>query len=142
MELITNSAEETKKIGELLGQETQRGVVIALIGDLGSGKTTFLQGFAKGLGVKDKIISPTFILMRKYKVWGKKELEYFCHFDFYRINAGRDVASLDFEKFIHNKNNVVAVEWAERVDDILPSEKIVINFEYLNDSKRKITIAY
>lgn len=136
---VTHSVEETQKIGELLGKELRHGTVIALKGDLGSGKTTFVQGFANGLGIQDRVISPTFVIMRKYAIEKRKELEHFYHIDFYRIHSSRDIVNLDFETVIHNPKNVVAIEWAERLPELLPKKKLYIAFEYVDESQRKIT---
>lgn len=136
---VTHSVEETQKLGQLLGKELQRGIVIALKGDLGSGKTTFIQGLANGLGIKERVISPTFVIMRKYTIENKKELAHFCHIDFYRIHSSRDIVNLDFEAVIHDPKNVVAVEWAERLPELLPKKKLHIAFEYVKESQRKIT---
>jgi len=137
MEIITKSAKETQKVGRFLAEETMKGkrikgkaIIIALEGDLGGGKTTFVQGFAKGLGIKDKITSPTFVIFKKY--------DFLYHVDCYRIES-KDLLELDFNEMINNEN-IVVIEWAERVKKILPKDTLWLKFEYLDKNKRKIII--
>ncbi|HWA52075.1 MAG TPA: tRNA (adenosine(37)-N6)-threonylcarbamoyltransferase complex ATPase subunit type 1 TsaE [Patescibacteria group bacterium] len=138
MEIITKNAEETFRLGEKIGSDLIRlsagTQTIALSGDLGSGKTVFVQGLAKGLGIKNRIQSPTFILMRRYGS--------FYHLDLYRLenNVERQVEELGLFDIWKQKNNIVAIEWAEKVKSILPKETIFINFENVNENERKITI--
>jgi len=138
MEIITKSAEETQKVGRFLAEEfiknkpnKNKAVIIALEGDLGGGKTTFIQGFAKGLKIKDKITSPTFVIMKKYN--------FLYHIDCYRIKD-KDLLELDFKEIINNNKNIVVIEWAERVKKILPQNALWLKFEYLDKNKRKIII--
>lgn len=135
---ITESFEETQKAGEEFAKRLYlEGVnLIALYGDLGSGKTTFVQGLAKGLGIKKRIISPTFIIIRKYEL-GIRD---FYHIDLYRVQSGDDIKGLGIEEIINNRQNIVAIEWAERMERLLPKKRIDIYFEYLDENKRKITI--
>lgn len=137
MEIITKSAKETQKVGRFLAEEfiknksdRNKAVIIALEGDLGGGKTTFIQGFAKGLKIKDKITSPTFVIMKKY--------DFLYHIDCYRIKD-KDLLELDFNEII-DSNNFVVIEWAERVKKILPKNTLWLKFEYINKNKRKIII--
>ena len=141
MEFITKSARETQKVGRKIAVNLVKKTpsIIALTGDLGSGKTTFVQGFVKGLGVRKRIISPTFILMRTYKAKKKNTL---YHLDLYRVES-------DFEKEIENlgvkdlwkeEKNILVIEWAEKIKNLLPDDTIWIKFEYLSDSQRKIII--
>ncbi|MBC8295656.1 MAG: tRNA (adenosine(37)-N6)-threonylcarbamoyltransferase complex ATPase subunit type 1 TsaE [Pelagibacterales bacterium] len=138
MEIITKSAGETQKVGRFLAGEIKKekrvegkAVIIALEGDLGGGKTTFVQGFAKGLGIKDKITSPTFVIFKKY--------DFFYHIDCYRIKD-KDLLELDFNEIINNYKNIVIIEWAEKIKKILPKNTLWMKFEYLDKNKRKIII--
>jgi len=110
-------------------------LVIALTGNLGSGKTTFVQGFAKGLGIKQRIISPTFILMRKYG-------ENFYHVDLYRLegNIESEVRNLGIEDIWKDPKNIVVIEWAEKIKKMIPKSAQWIKFENLGKDERKITI--
>jgi tRNA threonylcarbamoyladenosine biosynthesis protein TsaE len=115
-----------------------------LEGELGGGKTTFLKGFAKGLGIRKKIKSPTFIIMRKYKLGFRCQvlgLGYFYHFDCYRISKAKEILNLGFKEIIQNPENIVAIEWGDKIRRILPKNYIRIKFRFLGQNKRKITIA-
>jgi len=143
--MISKSAKRTQEIAKdfakkiLKNPHNRSGAfVIALKGDLGGGKTTFLQGFAAGLGVKEKILSPTFNIYKKYKIKNELNLVYFYHFDCYRIEKPKEVLNLGFKKIISNSQNIVAVEWAEKIKDILPSSTQWINFDFINKTARAI----
>ncbi len=137
MEVITKSAYETKELGKKLAASLKGGEILALSGELGSGKTTFVQGFAEGLGVKARIISPTFILMRKY---GKN----FYHIDLYRLqeNIENEVKNLGIEDVWSNPRNIVVIEWAEKIRNLIPKSAIWIKFENLGENERKLTISH
>ncbi len=141
MEFITKSARETQKVGRKIAvnlvKETPS--IIALTGDLGSGKTTFVQGFVKGLGVRKRIISPTFILMRTYKAKKKNTL---YHLDLYRIESDfeKEIKNLGVKDLWKEEKNILVIEWAEKIKNLLPDDTIWIKFEYLSDGQRKIII--
>jgi len=137
-DFFTSSPAKTRRAGALLAEEilkskpSKKALVIGLVGDLGGGKTCFLQGFAKGLGFKEKILSPTFIIMRR--------LNNFYHIDCYRIQKPQEILALGFRKLMVNPKNIIAVEWADRVRQIMPVNTIWIKFEFLGERKRKIVI--
>ena len=133
MEIITKSAQQTQKLGEKIGRDLKPPVIIALYGELGSGKTTFIQGLAKGLGIKKRITSPTFVFVKKYK-------PNFYHIDLYRIEETKEVKSLGLEEIFSEPKAVVAIEWAEKIKEILPKNRIDIWFNYLNQKQRKIEV--
>ncbi len=143
---ITKSGEETQKLGEsflkrlnlVQGSTLKNTFIFALYGNLGSGKTTFIQGFAKGLGITKRILSPTFILVRNYKI--PKSSSTFYHIDLYRTNDLEDLKGLGLNELFNNPNNIIAIEWAEKMRGLLPKERIDINFEYLEENKRKIMV--
>ncbi len=114
------------------------GTIIAMSGGLGAGKTTFIQGLAEGLGVKTKIISPTFILMRTYKRDGKPN---FYHVDVYRLEGDvkKEVENLGLFD-VWRGNNIIAIEWAEKIKELLPKETMWISFENVSENERKIVI--
>ena len=138
MEFITKSAFETKSLGKEIASNLGGGEVFALSGELGSGKTTFVQGFAEGLGITARIISPTFILMRKYKV-GDKD---FYHIDLYRLegNIENEVINLGLSDLWEKPENIVVIEWAEKIKNMIPKSAKWIKFENLGGDKRKIII--
>lgn len=162
MEVYTQSARETQKLGEKIGTglsfgklSSRNGVVIALYGDLGSGKTTFMQGLAIGLGVKKRVLSPTFIIVRQYEISDMKYVEgsaqsvsriayhisRLYHVDLYRIKDEKDVESLGLEELWSDPKTVIAIEWPEKIEKILPEKRTNIYFEYLGENERKITIS-
>jgi tRNA threonylcarbamoyladenosine biosynthesis protein TsaE len=119
--------------------------ILALIGELGSGKTTFIQGLAKGLGIKKRIISPTFILVRKYKLDGSKSrtaFSNFYHVDLYRLErrVSDELESLGLFEVWQDAESIVAIEWAEKAGRVLPTKTIWLRFENLGEDKRKIMI--
>jgi len=131
-EFLTKNVNETRKVAKLLAQEIKNGVVIGLVGELGAGKTTFIQAFAKGLGIKDKLTSPTFVLMKKYRN--------LYHIDCYRISSYKDILALDFKEIISNPKNIVVIEWAEKIKKILPKNTIWLKFKVVSNNERKIII--
>ena len=144
MEYLTEDYSETQEVGRDLAEEIKSGpraVVFGLRGDLGAGKTTFLQGFAKGLGIKEKIISPTFVIMNRFDI-KKGSFRNFYHLDCYRIEKAKEMENLDFEEIINNPKNIVCIEWPEKIKSILPKDIILIKFKILEGDKREITIDY
>lgn len=144
MEYFTENSAETKEVGKELSERLkfQKGaLVFGLKGDLGVGKTTFLQGFSKGLGIKEKITSPTFVIMKRFSI-KKGKFVNFYHLDCYRIKSSKEMENLEFEKIVSNSKNVVCIEWPEKIKKILPKETVFIKFDILEGDKRKITINY
>jgi tRNA threonylcarbamoyladenosine biosynthesis protein TsaE len=138
-EIITNSSEETKRIGFLMGKkilEKEKKVFLSLSGDLGGGKTTFTQGFAEGVGVEEDITSPTFLVFKKYKTKNNRRL---YHFDAYRIED-KDLSVLGFQEIIDNEKNIVVVEWGENIKKSLPEKTVEIYFEFKDKNTRKLII--
>ena len=146
MELITKSPEETKALGrEIANKITSNfqppasgAVVVALSGDLGSGKTTFTQGFAEGLEIEKRILSPTFIIMRVYELETKR----FYHVDLYRLEdkIDKEMENLGLFDIFKGSENIVLIEWAEKAKEYLPADAIWITFENIDDVSRKIKI--
>ncbi len=134
MEFITNSPEETEKIGDLLGQKLQSGAVIAYRGDLGAGKTAFTRGLARGLGITDPVTSPTYTIVNEY-LGGRLPL---FHFDMYRLNCSDDLFDIGWEDYL-DRGGVCAVEWSENVSDAL-EDPIAVTIEKTGEKSRKITI--
>ena len=149
------SSEETKALGaeiagSLAGRRSRgdrKACVVALRGDLGAGKTTFTQGFFRGLGVKRRPISPTFVIMRHYKIparrgtSGERRFTDIYHFDAYRLRKEEDVAVLGFQKILTDPRNIILVEWPEMIKGILPSDAVKMDFQYgKNENERIIKI--
>src|SRR4030042_3218759 len=116
MKFFTTNPNQTKKAGELLAKEisksslSDRAFILGLEGDLGGGKTTFLQGFARGLRIKEKILSPTFVIMRKFHV-PCSMFHDFYHIDCYRVGKTKEVLDLGFKEIISIPQNIIAIEW-------------------------------
>ncbi|MFH1798117.1 MAG: tRNA (adenosine(37)-N6)-threonylcarbamoyltransferase complex ATPase subunit type 1 TsaE [Candidatus Omnitrophota bacterium] len=123
---ITHSPEETMALAERVGGSLKRGAFIALIGDLGTGKTMFVKGLAKGLGLKDYLYvnSPSFVILKEYQ--GFKNL---YHFDVYRLDSKDFMETIDYKKYFYG-NGITVVEWADKVRDALPEEYLEITIEY------------
>ena len=118
VELRTESAEETRAVGEALADLLEPSDAVALSGELGAGKTTLIQGVARGLGVVDQVVSPTFTLVREYR--GRLDL---AHVDVYRLDRVQDVLDLGLEE-IGDGNAVLLVEWGDVVDALLPADRL------------------
>ncbi|OGZ73873.1 MAG: tRNA (adenosine(37)-N6)-threonylcarbamoyltransferase complex ATPase subunit type 1 TsaE [Candidatus Staskawiczbacteria bacterium RIFCSPLOWO2_01_FULL_38_12b] len=150
--IITHNFKQTQKIGQNFAHEIltakpgQSTVILALQGDLGAGKTTFLQGFAKGLGIKEVVNSPTFVIMKRFKITPRSSLrakrsnlmfKNFYHFDLYRLNNPQEILDLGFGEIIKNPENIVAIEWPEKIKEILPKDAILITFDHLEPISAK-----
>ena len=133
---ITNSSAETQDLANTFGKTIKPGEFVALYGNLGGGKTNFTQGLAKGLNIKKRIISPTFIILRQYKY--KKGN--FYHIDLYRTQSLNDLLNLGIDEIINDKNNIIVVEWAEKMDKLMPKKRTDIHFKFLEENKREIII--
>lgn len=135
-EIISVSAQQTKEIARSIGERLRKGDILALSGELGSGKTCFTGGLARGLGVNEKyqITSPTFTLINEYPA---RYTLY--HFDIYRIKDYSEFEDLGYEEYF-NGEGIVVIEWAEKVAKILPVKTIFINFEYVDENERRIII--
>lgn len=135
---ITASPQETARIGQELGNcVREKGIrIVCLYGELGSGKTTFAQGFAKALGVTTRLLSPTFIIVRRYPI--PKQTGFLYHIDLYRMEGEKDLLGLGLQEILADPDSIVLVEWAEKMGDLLPKHRIDVYFEVLEDEKRKI----
>lgn len=134
--IITNSPEETEKLGEEVANSLEKQNLVFLFGNLGSGKTTFAKGFAKGLRIAERIISPTFIIIREHEIKNRK----FYHIDLYRIQSPDDIRGLGLKEILSDEKNIVLVEWAEKLKNILPRKRIELHFEDLGENKRRVDI--
>ena len=123
---------QTKEIARKLAKQLSG--VIALVGDLGTGKTTFVQGFAEGLGIKDRIISPTFVLMRQHKI--PKTQKTLFHIDLYRLDGEKKLQQLGLEELLNDTNHLIIIEWAEKIKSLLPKDTTWIHFEGVGNSRR------
>ena len=131
---VTNSASETRALGARLAASLPGGSVVAMYGDLGAGKTAFVRGMARGMGLNCRVSSPTFTIVNEYL--GEREL---IHFDMYRIGSADELFDIGWEDYL-NRGAVCAVEWSENVEDAFFGDEIVVRIEKLGDTERKITI--
>lgn len=122
-------------------RQAGRAIILALQGGLGTGKTTFTQGFAKGLGIRERALSPTFIMSRRSAVTGRSLLKSFFHIDCYRFRRPTDLLSVGWKDIVKDPSNIVVLEWAERAARLLPKDAIVIRFSYAGENSRTVTIA-
>ena len=131
---ISRSEAETERIGERFAKDLPDGSVIAMYGDLGAGKTAFVRGMARGMGLSCRVSSPTFTIVNEYI--GEREL---IHFDMYRLESADELFDIGWEDYL-SRGAVCAVEWSENVQDAFFGDEVVVRIEKLNDTDRKITI--
>lgn len=143
--IITTTPQQTQKVGFSVARDFlsakghNKAIIIGLQGDLGSGKTTFIQGFAKGLGIAEKVLSPTFVIIKPYKIPDtRNKLRNFYHIDCYRIAKAREILELGWKDMIGDPANIVVVEWSERIKSILPKDAIIIDFQTRDKNKRQL----
>jgi len=135
--LISNSPGDTLEIGRVIGEHLTGGQVVALTGELGTGKTCLTQGMARGLEIPEDqyITSPTFTLINEYL--GRIPL---YHMDVYRLSGSRDLEDMGYAEYFYG-DGVVVIEWAEKVVDIIPAHALMISLEHDGDNTRKIRIS-
>lgn len=131
---FTNSQQETEKLGENLARKLPDGAVVAMFGDLGAGKTAFVRGMAKGLGLDCRVSSPTFTIVNEYI--GARSL---FHFDMYRLGSADELFDIGWEDYLA-RGAVCAVEWSENVEDAFFGDEWKLTIEKLSETRRRITI--
>jgi len=136
LKLISDSREQTLEMGRLIGAILERGDIVALIGELGSGKTCLTQGMAKGLGVEENVpvVSPTFTLINEYP--GKIPL---IHLDVYRLSGPRDLEDMGYEEYFEG-GGIIVIEWAEKIRDILPAKTLFVSMRYIDENTREMIL--
>ena len=134
MEFITNSPEETERVGMALGAVLTPGTILAYEGDLGAGKTAFTRGLARGLGATEQVTSPTYTIVNEY-LSGRVPL---FHFDMYRLHSADDLWDIGWEDYLE-RGGICAVEWSENVREAM-EDAITIRIEKLGEDTRRITI--
>ncbi|MEK7542495.1 MAG: tRNA (adenosine(37)-N6)-threonylcarbamoyltransferase complex ATPase subunit type 1 TsaE [Patescibacteria group bacterium] len=162
--LLSSSAKETQHFAGKFAcdilehhRKCKDALVVGLKGNLGSGKTTFVQGFARGLGIQEKILSPTFVIIKKYEIRSTKSetkrkakhvsnfdirySDFGClyHIDCYRIKDEQDLLSLGWDKIVSDPQNLILIEWPERIQKILPKDTVSISFEITKENERRIS---
>ncbi|MBI2626776.1 MAG: tRNA (adenosine(37)-N6)-threonylcarbamoyltransferase complex ATPase subunit type 1 TsaE [Parcubacteria group bacterium] len=146
--IISKSPHITQKLGQRIGKfilshkyPLKTALVVAIEGELGAGKTVFAKGFARGIGLKEIIKSPTFILMHPYRV-SNSFFKTFYHLDVYRLSNEKDLKPLKFGKILENPLNLILIEWSERVKRILPKKRINIHIDHVNKNARKFVVEF
>ena len=136
LEIISRSAEQTRRVGMRLGALLQPGDMICLIGDLGAGKTTFVQGLAAGWGSLDPVSSPTFVIVNLYRRLDQSQL---FHLDAYRLSGPAEAVDLDLDAMFESGSLVI--EWADVIAEALPEERLWVNLRYVDEFQRDLVFA-
>ncbi|MFA6553630.1 MAG: tRNA (adenosine(37)-N6)-threonylcarbamoyltransferase complex ATPase subunit type 1 TsaE [Patescibacteria group bacterium] len=140
MNLISRHPNSTIAIGLMLAKKVKKKQIFALVGDMGGGKTYFAKGFAKGLGIRGVINSPTFVLMKVYRL-RRPGLKLFCHVDAYRLKRVADIREVGLPEYLQRPDTVVLIEWADKLRPLLRKLPLtVVRFTYINPTVRKISI--
>ncbi len=141
------SLKDTEKLARRLTKKVlQKGgpFVIALYGDLGAGKTTFARFLAKALGIKEKILSPTFVIIKTFSLpRGQRmvgDFSVLVHIDAYRLKSAKDLTALGLKDILKDKENILVIEWPEKIEKYLPSNTTRLYFEVVGEKKRKVVI--
>lgn len=139
--VISKTPDDTRRFARELAATARAGQTYALYGDLGAGKTTFTQAFAKTLGVKERLQSPTFILLHEHRLAKpKRGIAILAHADAYRADA-EQFRAIGIEEYLGREDAVLLIEWAERVEELLPEHVIRVTFRHKGGDAREITIA-
>jgi tRNA threonylcarbamoyladenosine biosynthesis protein TsaE len=133
MDFFSRSPEQTRRMGMRLGSALQAGDLICLQGDLGAGKTTFVQGIAQGWGSLDSVSSPTFILVNLYR---RDDGSRLFHMDAYRLDSTPEAEELDLDSML--AESALIVEWPERMAGLIPAERLWVNLEHIADEEREM----
>jgi tRNA threonylcarbamoyladenosine biosynthesis protein TsaE len=140
---LSKNAEETKKFAgqiakEVLAQKKGKTAsILALVGELGGGKTTFVQGLAGAIGIKERILSPTFVLLKRFAIVDTRFTDLY-HIDCYRLDEPQELHGLELEKILANPNNLVVIEWADKIKSLIPKNAVWLEFEWVAEDKRNI----
>ena len=132
MDIITQNEKETAEVGKSLASQLTPGTILALFGDLGSGKTTFVKGLAKGLGIKKHVTSPTFNIVKVYPV-SLGRIKRLVHVDAYRLNSYKDAESVGLLEIL------TVIEWPEKIQEVIKEKSQEIHFTFIDEMKRKIS---
>ena len=143
MDFISKNEAETEEFARLVSSQIKAGDVLALFGELGAGKTTFTKALAKFLGVNATITSPTFVILKNYKINqpvsdNLKEAKELIHVDCYRFDSENDAFSVGLDEYFERKDTIMIIEWPEKIESLLPKKAKKIIFSYLGENERKI----
>jgi tRNA threonylcarbamoyladenosine biosynthesis protein TsaE len=132
---FSRSSDQTRRVGMRLGSLLKSGDIIHLVGDLGSGKTTLIQGLAAGWGSIDQVTSPTFVIINLYS---RADGEKLFHMDAYRLNSAEEAVALGIEEML--ESGPLVIEWANQIKDALPEEKLIIELEWIEQENRQMRV--
>lgn len=135
MKILSCSESDTERIGAELAAKLPGGSVVAMFGDLGAGKTAFVRGMARGLGLSCRVSSPTFTIVNEYAGGGSELL----HFDMYRLDGVEDLLNIGWDDYLA-RGAICAVEWSENIEEIFDGSEIVVRITKLSDTQREIEI--
>jgi tRNA threonylcarbamoyladenosine biosynthesis protein TsaE len=141
MEFFSKSLKDTDNLAKDFLSKIEKGeraTVVALSGELGSGKTAFVKCVAKNLGINEDITSPTFVIMKNYGL-STKNYKLLIHIDAYRLNSYKELENLRWQEIYNDPNNLIFLEWPERVLELIPNDAKKINFEFIDETTRKIS---
>lgn len=133
IDFVSRSPEQTRRLGMRMGTLLKSGDLLCLEGDLGSGKTTFVQGLAHGWGSVDAVTSPTFVIVNQYRRAGGGLMH---HLDAYRLTSIDEAIDLDLDDML--SGGILVAEWAERIESVLPADRLVIKYAWLNEEQRNL----
>lgn len=136
---ISTSYEETREIAKKLAEDLKKGNTLCLYGELAAGKTTFTQGIGKAFGI-ERLVSPTFLIMRQYPIDNHPVIKTLFHLDLYRLESIEDIKAFDVEEIWSSPENLLVIEWPEKFKDYLPKERFDIYFKATSENERQIRI--
>lgn len=143
--IVTNSEKETFKLGKEIAAELKGGDLAAIKGDLGAGKTVLAKGISLGLGIKETVKSPTFVIMMLYEIKSakilKRKIKYVCHIDAYRINK-KSLLAVGAQDYLRRQDTITIIEWAGKVKELLPKKTKWIEIKPAGQTKRKISLNF
>jgi tRNA threonylcarbamoyladenosine biosynthesis protein TsaE len=139
MDYISKNTEDTKELARIVSSKTKPNNVIALYGDLGAGKTTFVRYLTEILKIPSRVQSPTFVLVRKY-AGGTGTIKTINHIDLYRLTGETEVEDLGLEDLINEPNTITIIEWPELIESKLPKNTIRVRFEIISENERRMDV--
>lgn len=140
MEILSTSTAETQKLAQTIAKKVKPGMVLALFGDLGSGKTTFTTFLVKALGFDSRVQSPTFVIHRRYAKPSGKPIDTIHHVDLYRLTSKEEVLDIGLPEMLQESHSLVLIEWPELAMDFLPQDVVKLYFTTIDETTRRIIV--
>ena len=123
------------------GKSPDKAIVVALSGNLGAGKTTFVQLLAKDLGVSEVVTSPTYTILKQYEIKEDKEFKYLVHMDAYRLDSVEELKPLRFDEFLNKQNTIFCIEWADKIREVLPNDTVFVSLNMTDENTREVVVS-